>query len=52
MIAAGEYFSTLALYCLRGENNVTRVRAAIYHHHENVHMSTSHFLCLEKVTKL
>ena len=38
--------------CILGENKVTKVRAAIYHHHENVHMSTSHFLSLEKVTKL
>ena len=48
-----EYFSNpLSLLYLLSENKVTKVRAAIYHHHENVHMSTSHFLSLEKVTKL
>ena len=48
-----EYFSIpLSPLYLLSENKVTKVRAAIYHHHENVHMSTSHFLSLEKVTKL
>ena len=46
------FFKALSLLYLLGENKVTKVRTAIYHHHENVHMSTSHFLSLEKVTKL